>query len=186
MARSVSPASSNNGANRKFNFNEPSSKSLKQTVTDFLSKHKIVDSLPENAHIIVVNHNLTLAQCIEAMVCEQSASFSLIWDNHIRGFTGIVTLRNILELIVNICETIEQVHQECHEANQVLDVNQIIEAFLRDDHDELSEAVSDDDLNDMECGMDSSSGKNTHFRQRFPSTDTGDPSITPKQLLGDY
>ena len=64
-----------------------------------------------------------------------------------------------------------------------MNVNQIIEAFLRDEHDDISEAVSDDDLQDMECGMDSSSSKN--FRQRFPSTDTGDPSII-KQLVGDY
>ena len=62
MGRSVSPTSStNNEQNRMFNFNEASSKGLKQTVTDFLSKHKIIDSLPENAHIIVLNHNLTLA-----------------------------------------------------------------------------------------------------------------------------
>ena len=129
-----------------FNFNEGSTKGLKQTVTDFLSKHKIIDSLPENAHLIVVNHNLTLAQCIEAMVSEQSATFSLIWDNQIRGFTGIVTLRNILELIVNVCETIEQVHSDSLENNQPMDAYQIIEAFLKDDHDDISEAVSDDDL----------------------------------------
>lgn len=66
-----------------------------------------------------------------------------------------------------------------------MNVNQIIEAFLRDEHDDISEAVSDDDLQDMECGMDSSSGKDPHFRHRFPSTDTGDPSIM-KQLIGDY
>ena len=129
-----------------FNFNEGSTKGLKQTVTDFLTKHKIIDSLPENAHLIVVNHNLTLAQCIEAMVSEQSATFSLIWDNQIRGFTGIVTLRNILELIVNVCETIEQVHSDSLENNQPMDAYQIIEAFLKDDHDDISEAVSDDDL----------------------------------------
>ena len=47
------------------------------------------------------------------MVVEQSASFSLIWDAaDRRSFTGIVTLRNILELIVNLCETIEQVTYE--------------------------------------------------------------------------
>ena len=45
-------------------------------------------------------------------MCEQSATFSLIWDSKKRGFTGIVTLRNILEVIVSICETIEQVHAE--------------------------------------------------------------------------
>ena len=50
-------------------------------MTDFLAKHKIIESLPDNAHLIVLNYQLTLAQCIEAMVCEQSATFSLIWDN---------------------------------------------------------------------------------------------------------
>ena len=44
-------------------------------------KHKIIESLPDNAHLVVLNYQLTLAQCIEAMVCEQSATFSLIWDN---------------------------------------------------------------------------------------------------------
>ena len=47
------------------------------------------------------------------MVVEQSASFSLSWDAaDRRSFTGIVTLRNILELIVSLCETIEQVAYE--------------------------------------------------------------------------
>ena len=38
---------------------------------------------------------------------EQSASFALVWNSQMRGFTGIVTLRNILELIVNLCQTVE-------------------------------------------------------------------------------
>ena len=47
------------------------------------------------------------------MVVEQSASFSLIWDAaDRRSFTGIVTLRNILEMLVTLCETIEQVTHE--------------------------------------------------------------------------
>ncbi len=84
------------------------SKTLKETVMDFLSQHKIIDSLPDNAQIIVLNNQLTLDQCIEAMVVEQSASFSLIWDAaDRRSFTGIVTLRNILEMLVTLCETIE-------------------------------------------------------------------------------
>lgn len=75
----------------------------------FLDKHKILDALPDNARLIVLNHELTMMQCIEAMVVEQSTDFALVWNSQIRGFTGIVTLRNILELIVNICETVEQV-----------------------------------------------------------------------------
>ena len=44
---------------------------------------------------------------------EQSANFSLIWDAaDRRSFTGIVTLRNILEMIVSVCETIEHLNVE--------------------------------------------------------------------------
>ena len=47
------------------------------------------------------------------MVVEQSSTFSLIWDAaDRRSFTGIVTLRNILEMIVSLCETIEHLNNE--------------------------------------------------------------------------
>ena len=80
---------------------------------DFLQEHKIIESLPDNAQIIVLNNQLTLEQCIEAMVVEQSSTFALIWDAaDRRSFTGIVTLRNILEMIVSLCETIEHLNYE--------------------------------------------------------------------------
>ena len=54
------------------NMSQPStsSKTLKATVMEFLEQHKIIESLPDNAQIIVLNNQLTLDQCIEAMVVE--------------------------------------------------------------------------------------------------------------------
>jgi len=80
---------------------------------EFLGQHKIIESLPDNAQIIVLNNQLTLDQCIAAMVVQQSATYSLIWDAvDRRRFTGIVTLRNILEMIVSLCEAIEHLNCE--------------------------------------------------------------------------
>ena len=71
----------------------------------FLTEHKVVESLPENAKLIVLNHELTLQQVIEAMVGEHNSNFAIIWNSERREFTGIVTLRNLLELITSLCES---------------------------------------------------------------------------------
>ena len=77
-------------------------------VRSFLEHCKIVDSLPDNCPIVVMNHELTLAQVIEAQICQQNATFSLIYHTGQREFTGIVTLRNILELICSLMESLDQ------------------------------------------------------------------------------
>jgi len=59
-----------------------------------------MDSLPENAQLLILNHDLTLAQMLDAMVCEQNKYVGIIWNSEQREFTFIVTLRNILELII--------------------------------------------------------------------------------------
>ena len=168
---------------------------------DFLSEHKIIESLPDNAQIVVLNNQLTLDQCIEAMVVEQSASFSLIWDAaDRRSFTGIVTLRNILELIVNLCETIEQVTYESirrgnDESGQPinlqaqpgqgpppLDVQQVVEIFLNR-NPALSNSNSQESLHSaLDNGeehrmLDSDGDGRVHFgggiaRARFNSHDS--------------
>ena len=164
---------------------------------DFLAQHKIIESLPDNAQIIVLNNQLTLDQCIEAMVVEQSASFSLIWDSaDRRSFTGIVTLRNILELIVGLCETIEQVAYEnmrsaSEDSNQQpvqgplpLDIMQVIDLFLNrnptqsnaNSQESLHSALENADTLEHKM-MDSDSVSRGHFgggiaRARFNSTDS--------------
>lgn len=70
--------------------------------------HKIVEAIQDNARVVVLNHELTLDQVIDAMIVEQSAIFALIWNSEQREFTGIVTLRNVLELITSLCESYDQ------------------------------------------------------------------------------
>ena len=39
------------------------------------------------------------------MVGEHNSNFAIIWNSERREFTGIVTLRNLLELITSLCES---------------------------------------------------------------------------------
>ena len=71
---------------------------------EFLHAHKIVEAIQDNALLVVLNHDLSLNQVIDAMIVEQNAIFALIWNSEAREFTGIVTLRNILEMITSLCE----------------------------------------------------------------------------------
>ena len=79
--------------------------SLQDIVKQFLDNHKIVEAIQDNSRVIVLNHELTLNQVIDAMIVEQNAIFALIWNSEQREFTGIVTLRNILEMITYLCES---------------------------------------------------------------------------------
>ena len=56
-----------------------------------------------------MNHELKLCQLLQAQIGEHNASFSIIFHSGKREFTGIVTIRNILELIISLCETLETV-----------------------------------------------------------------------------
>jgi hypothetical protein len=80
---------------------------LQMQVNDFLEHSKIVDSLPDNCKVVVMNHELTLSQVIQAQICEQNANYSIIYHTEQREFTGIVTLRNILELLISLVETLD-------------------------------------------------------------------------------
>ena len=82
--------------------------SLQDIVKQFLDGHKIVEAIQDNARVVVLNHELTLDQVIEAMIVEQSSIFALIWNSELKEFTGIVTLRNILDLITSLCESFDQ------------------------------------------------------------------------------
>jgi hypothetical protein len=88
------------------------SKTVQESVSDFLSQHCIMDSLPENTKLVVLNHELTLAQVIDAMICDQRKYAAIIWNSEVREFTTIVTLRNILEFLVNICDNLQSTSEE--------------------------------------------------------------------------
>jgi hypothetical protein len=46
------------------------------------------------------------------MVCEQNKYVGIIWNSEKREFTFIVTLRNILELIIQVCEGLKIAFEE--------------------------------------------------------------------------
>lgn len=53
------------------------------------------------------------------MIHDHSAYFAVIWNCESRRFTGIVTLRNILELLLFIIETLEHVKLEGEDSRMV-------------------------------------------------------------------
>lgn len=69
---------------------------------------------------------MTIAQAIKAQVCQQSCNYGIIWNSVSREFTRIVTLRNILELIVSLCDVMT--NADSKETSVV--VKQAIEAYL--------------------------------------------------------
>lgn len=78
----------------------------------FLEANKVIDCLPENAKIVVLNHELTLAQAIETMTSEQCVTFAVIWNSDRREFIGIITVGSLLELIIQVCESLDLAWQE--------------------------------------------------------------------------
>lgn len=62
----------------------------------------------------MLNHELTLDQAINAMIVEQNAAYALIWNSERREFTGIVTLRNVLEMVTSLCESYDAWYREQH------------------------------------------------------------------------
>jgi CBS domain-containing protein len=46
------------------------------------------------------------------MIVEQNAAFALIWNSERREFTGIVTLRNVLEMVTSLCESYDQWYRD--------------------------------------------------------------------------
>jgi hypothetical protein len=73
---------------------------------------------------------------IQCQIVENHAAFSLIYHSTRREFTGIVTLRNILELIVAMVDTLEQIHVEHDDLSIEGELIEIFrQKFMQDDQD---------------------------------------------------
>ena len=119
---------------------------LQQQIRSFLEKTKIVDSLPDNCKVVVLNHELTLQQMIQCQIVENHAAFSLIYHSTRREFTGIVTLRNILELIVAMVDTLEQIHVEHDDLSIERELIEIFrQRFMQDDQDASKSFITSDE-----------------------------------------
>jgi hypothetical protein len=87
-------------------------KSVQETASEFLEAHCVMDSLPENAKMVVLNHELTLDQVIKAMCVENNKPAAVVWNSEKHEFTRILTLRNIMELVTTICENLQSAVDE--------------------------------------------------------------------------
>ena len=71
-------------------------------------------------------------------------SYGVIWNGDLREFMGIMTIRNILELIISLCGTLQKVvaSDEAKSKSPADVVRQVIEKFL-----EKNVVVDDEDQN---------------------------------------
>jgi len=55
-----------------------------------------------------MNHEASMSQCINAMVIEQNVQNFVAWDSEKKEFLGIVTIRDLLELLVYIYQRVKE------------------------------------------------------------------------------
>ena len=53
---------------------------------------------------MVLNHESTLWQAIQAIAVEQNVQWSAVWNSDKKEFIGIITIRNLLEILVFFVE----------------------------------------------------------------------------------
>lgn len=57
---------------------------------------------------MVLNHESTIRQLINAMVVDQNVQWSAVWDSEKKDFMGIVTMRDLLEMLVFFVESLKE------------------------------------------------------------------------------
>ena len=55
-------------------------KKMKTNIGQFHKENTIGDLLPYNQKLIVLNHEMTISQTIEAMIRQQNVSNAIIWN----------------------------------------------------------------------------------------------------------
>ena len=53
---------------------------MKTAIGNFFKEHTIADLLPYNQKLVVLNHEMSISQTIEAMVRQQNTRIAIIWD----------------------------------------------------------------------------------------------------------
>ena len=72
---------------------------LQKIMTKFLSEHTIYEAIPEDMKILVFNNNLLIKDSIEAMI-KEDIYCGLLWDKNKNDYTGVFTIRDVLELLL--------------------------------------------------------------------------------------
>lgn len=82
---------------------------MKRSIGLFFKENTIGDLLPYNQKLVVLNHECTISQTIEAMVRQQNIRNSIIWNNEKREYQQIFTLRDLLECTLYVAEKLQEV-----------------------------------------------------------------------------
>jgi len=80
---------------------------MQTSLANFFKEHTVLEVLPDNAKIVVINHESSLKQCITAMAVDQNVQWCAVWDSTKKEFLGIITIRDLLEIIVYFVESLK-------------------------------------------------------------------------------
>ena len=82
-------------------------KDLLLIIKKFLSEHIVYEAIPGNMKILIFNSELNILETIYAMV-KEDIYCSLVYDSLYKNFIGIITIRDIMELIKFINDKIKK------------------------------------------------------------------------------
>ena len=81
---------------------------MQTSLANFFKEHQVHEVLPDNAKVVVLNHDLSIKQCINAMVLDQNVQWTAVWDSGKKEFLGIITIRDLLEMLVYFVESLKE------------------------------------------------------------------------------
>ena len=76
-------------------------------IKNFLSEHTVYEAIPGNMKILIFNSELNILETIYAMV-KEDIYCSLVYDSLYKNYIGIITIRDIMELIKYINDKIKK------------------------------------------------------------------------------
>ena len=71
--------------------------SIMKSLGEFLYKHNVYESVPENAKILIFNSELNFHEIIKIFI-KEDIYCSLIYDSACNNFIGVVTINDIVKL----------------------------------------------------------------------------------------
>ena len=76
-------------------------------IKNFLTEHTVYEAIPGNMKILIFNSELNFLETIYAMV-KEDIYCALVYDSLYKNFIGIITIRDIMELIKFINDRIKK------------------------------------------------------------------------------
>eukprot|EP00347_Sterkiella_histriomuscorum_P010749 403375069 len=85
-------------------------KNMQSSISCFFKEHQVFELFPDNAKILILSYDSSIQQCINAMVIEQNVQSCVCWDSEKKEFLGMIAIRDLLEIIVYICQILKEAY----------------------------------------------------------------------------